>query len=61
MKDEKCAICANPAMYIHAKCHITAPLFAMIEGNKLTLGCYECKKELATMTLTGLKGIDKNE
>lgn len=49
MSDKKCDLCDNPAMHIHAKCHITAPLRAEIDGTKLTLYCYvpECGRKVA--------------
>lgn len=51
----KCDLCedqpTNDELYLHAVCHMTAPLQAtMKEGKYLTLRCYipDCAREVAT-------------
>lgn len=38
-------------MYLHGRCHMTAPLEASLEGDILTLRCYvpECRRIVARM------------
>ena len=54
--EKKCDLCNNPAMHLHSKCHITAPLRAEIEGNILTLFCYlpDCNRKIASFTIESL-------
>lgn len=48
---KKCDLCDNPAMHIHAKCHITAPLRAEIVKYELSLICYQCGKLIVKFKL----------
>lgn len=45
-----CDLCSNQSPFVlHARCHITAPLQASLEGDILILRCYvpECCREVA--------------
>lgn len=50
-----CALCGDvtAAMFLHARCHPSAPLRARKEGNMLILSCYlpACGREVARLTL----------
>jgi hypothetical protein len=58
--DEKqvdgCDLCDDNRgpMYLHARCHMTAPLQASLEGSVLTLRCYlpDCRRIVAQMRVT---------
>jgi hypothetical protein len=34
-------------LYLHAKCHMSSPTWAILDGEKLTITCAECGKEVA--------------
>ena len=42
---------------LHARCHINAPLRAVLRGNMLTLYCYlpECNRAVATFRIVEAK------
>lgn len=49
-----CDLCGNgtgDVKYLHAVCHITAPMRGELKDNKLTLRCYVCNREVATFTV----------
>ena len=55
---EQCELCGdqpdvNEELFLHAACHLTAPLQASIVGDTLTLRCYvpDCKKVVATFKI----------
>lgn len=50
-----CDLCEDGSgspLYLHGKCHLTAPFLATLEGDKLTLRCYipECGRVVAVFT-----------
>ena len=53
----RCDLCSDQPsaqeLYLHAKCHLTAPLLAIKDGSTLILKCYipECGREVARFTL----------
>ena len=59
MKDDKvkpvavCELCgdADGQLFLAARCHPTAPLRAVLEGDVLTLRCYlpECDREVVRL------------
>ena len=57
MPDEKtaCELCGDvdETMFLHARCHPTAPLRARKDGNVLILTCYlpECGREVVRLEL----------
>lgn len=58
MKD-KCDLCADNEgpLYLHAACHLTAPLRASIESGVLTLRCYvpDCNRVVSRMKVTSIE------
>jgi hypothetical protein len=47
---ESCELCGDQGpLLLRARCHMTAPLRATLEGDELTLNCYipDCGKEVA--------------
>ena len=59
----KCDLCNEPALHIHSRCHITAPLRVEIEGNELKLYCYlpECNRHIATYRIESNEKIINND
>jgi hypothetical protein len=56
MSDESpCEFCGDvsEAMFLHARCHPTAPLMVRKEGDTLILSCYlpDCAREVARFQL----------
>lgn len=53
-----CVLCEDNhgPMYLHAKCHLTAPLQASMEHGVLTLRCYipECGRVVARLQVTDI-------
>lgn len=53
-----CDLCSDNTglLYIHATCHMQAPLTAVLEGDVLTLSCHDpdCKRVLAKMVVSQL-------
>lgn len=54
MKKPACDLCSDnngipEILYMHGRCHMTAPLQASIENGILTLSCYipECRRVIA--------------
>ena len=54
-----CDLCADSTghpemLYLHARCHLTAPLQAILEGDILTLRCYlpDCRRVVARLRVT---------
>lgn len=47
----ECELCSDQpeVVYLHARCHLTAPLQASLQGNVLILCCYlpSCGREVA--------------
>lgn len=46
----QCDLCGDQGpLFLHAKCHLTAPLEALLEGDLLILRCYlpDCGREVA--------------
>lgn len=58
-----CDLCGDQPekLELRAKCHLTAPLRATIEGNKLTLNCYlpECDRVVAVLELAERREDDE--
>lgn len=53
----ECDLCENEGpMFLHARCHMTAPLQASIEGDILTLRCYipTCARVVSRMKVTAI-------
>jgi hypothetical protein len=50
-----CALCgdADGTLFLHARCHLTAPLLARKDGEWLILSCYlpACGREVARLKL----------
>ena len=50
-----CALCGDKdgALFLHARCHLTAPLSARIDGDWLILSCYlpACRREVVRLLL----------
>jgi hypothetical protein len=58
-KDEAaCTLCGevDGALFLHARCHPSAPLRAIKEGDVLVLRCYvpECDREVVRLDLAGV-------
>lgn len=59
----KCDLCADQpsddVLYLHARCHMTAPLQASREGETLILRCYipECRREVARFSVVSTAAI----
>lgn len=55
MNDQpKCEFCGDQGpLLLKAKCHLTAPLLAELDGSTLILKCYlpSCMKEVARFTV----------
>lgn len=55
-----CDLCSDNTgpMFIHARCHMTAPLQASILDGVLTLSCYvpSCRRVVATMDVSNVRG-----
>lgn len=53
-----CDLCEDNQgpMYMHARCHMTAPLQASMEGGVLTLRCYlpECQRIVCQLKVTDI-------
>jgi hypothetical protein len=53
--DTGCALCGDQdgALWLRARCHLTAPLEARIEGDWLILTCYlpACGREIVRLQL----------
>lgn len=53
-----CEMCGDNTkpLHLHSRCHMTAPLMAVIEGDVLTLSCYvpDCKRLVAKMVVSQL-------
>jgi hypothetical protein len=52
--EQGCDLCGDQGpLLLRARCHLTAPLLATIEGDQLTLKCYlpECGRVVATFTI----------
>lgn len=51
MSDEpECEFCGDQGpLFLHARCHLTAPLQVSIDGDTLIISCYlpDCGKEVA--------------
>lgn len=44
----KCDACGDDgSLYIHSRCHIGAPTWAVLSGAVLTIECAECRKVVA--------------
>lgn len=60
MSQPKCDLCHDPEtgkpeeMFLHARCHMTAPLQASYKDGVLTLRCYvpECRREVASFKVS---------
>lgn len=53
---EACELCGDQGpLFLHARCHLTAPLQASIEDGVLTLSCYlpDCRREVARYRVVG--------
>jgi len=54
-RDEHCDLCYDitASQFLHARCHPTAPLRAIKEGDVLILRCYvpTCDREVVRLTL----------
>jgi hypothetical protein len=53
-----CELCGDQGpLFLHPKCHLTAPLRAVLDGNVLTLRCYlpECDKDVARFVVDRLE------
>ena len=54
-RGEPCDLCGDitASQFLHARCHPTAPLRAIKEGNVLILRCYvpTCDREVIRLTL----------
>jgi hypothetical protein len=53
--DPECDLCGdNSPVYLHSRCHLTAPLQASLEDGILTLRCYipECQRIVARFKVT---------
>jgi hypothetical protein len=50
-----CELCGDQPeiLHLHARCHLTAPLRAELDGETLTLFCYlpECSRKVASFKL----------
>jgi hypothetical protein len=50
-----CELCGDQPeiLHLHARCHLTAPLRAELEGDTITLFCYlpECNRKVAAFKL----------
>ncbi len=43
----ECSECGSKGqLYIHGKCHIESPLEAIVDGDKVTIKCFTCKKPI---------------
>lgn len=50
MPDTSCEFCGDQGpLFLHARCHLTAPLAVELDGNTLIIRCYipDCRKEVA--------------
>ena len=58
VSEASCDLCGDNTgpLYLHSQCHMTAPLAATIEGDVLTLNCYDpaCKRIVAKMVVREL-------
>lgn len=49
-----CAECGcGGEMYIHSKCHMTAPVVAVLHHGLLRIECSECAKPICYFTIAG--------
>lgn len=57
-----CELCEDNKgpFYVHAKCHLTAPLKACIEGGWVILKCYipECDREVWRFKVVSTEGLE---
>jgi hypothetical protein len=54
----ECDLCGDQSpLVLHARCHLTAPLQATLEGDVLILRCYlpECMREVARFIVTSVE------
>lgn len=43
----ECSECGSKGqLYIHGKCHIESPLEAIVDGDRVTIKCFTCKKPI---------------
>lgn len=58
VEEAGCEMCGDSTkpLHLHSRCHMMAPLMAVIEGDVLTLSCYmpECKRLVAKMVVSQL-------
>jgi hypothetical protein len=58
-KPDGCDLCEDNTgpLYLHARCHMSAPLQASMENGVLTLRCYipECGRIVTQLKVTGIE------
>ena len=45
--------CEDNEMWIHGKCHMDAPTWAVLHGHTLVISCSQCKKQICWFAVAG--------
>jgi RNase P subunit RPR2 len=56
-KSATCDACGDDgSLYLHARCHMHSPTWAVLSGDVLTIECAECGKVVARFQVKELSG-----